>query len=93
MPALDRETVVRRAPHVLAEAVGDVVVILDPGSDAYVRLNRTGARLWLALEEPQTVGALAGGLAAAYGLEDDRALADTAGYVADLAARGFVSTG
>lgn len=93
MPALDPETVVRREPHVLAEAVGDVVVVLDPDSDAYVRLNRTGARLWLALQEPRTVGALADDLAQAYDLDADRALADTASYVADLVARGFAATG
>lgn len=93
MSELDRATVVRRAPHVLGEAVGDVVVVLDPDADAYVRLNRTGARLWQALEEPQTVGALAEGLERAYGLDADRALADTTRYVADLVARGLATTG
>lgn len=93
MSELDPATVVRRAAHVLGEPVGDVVVILDPDADVYVRLNRTGARLWRALEEPRTVGALADDLAAAYGLEPARALADTRSYVGDLVARGLASAG
>jgi hypothetical protein len=90
---LDRATVVRRAPHVLGEAVGDVVVVLDPEADAYVRLNRTGARLWQALAEPRTVGELADDLAGAYRLEPGRALADATAYVDDLVARGLATAG
>lgn len=84
-------TIVTRRPDVLAEAVHDEVVVLDPVTSRYVRLNRTAAALWQALDEPATVATLAEAVAAQFGIGAERALADASAFVQAVAQRDLVT--
>ena len=87
----DREAIVTRSPTALAQRLEDELLVLDPASERFVRLNETGISIWEALERPQSLAALAAGIARRYGIDDDRALADATAFVAALHARDLVS--
>ncbi len=75
----------------LAEGEGALLLHLD--TDAYHRLNRTGALLWEALASPATIPELAERLAAALGEEQGAVGEDVAGYVRALRSRDLVLSG
>ena len=81
--------IVVRNPSAIAERVGGDLVVLDLEQDRYVRLNGSGAALWEALAEPQSVEALAARLVAA-GAPSARAAVDAAAFVRALAERSLV---
>ncbi len=81
---------IARAEALIVETLGDEVVMLDPGRDRYLRLNRTGGLLWNELEQPSTVAELAERLAAAAGISPERAQEDTLVFVGHLIEHGAV---
>jgi hypothetical protein len=95
MPGTDPadDTRVVRRPGVIAERLLDETVVLDPESDAYAKLNRTGGFLWERLDEAETLHGLAGALATRFDIPEERARVDTSAFVRDLVARGLVETG
>jgi Coenzyme PQQ synthesis protein D (PqqD) len=88
--AISSGTVVARAARTLAEPVLGDLVVLDPATDRYVRLNSTAAALWEAIEAPTPVSELARIMADRFHIEDERALADTTTFVRELAERELV---
>ncbi len=90
-PAIEGGTVLVRAPEVIAVHVGEVMVLHDPCSDSYVRLNASGKLLWERLSEPCSLRELGAALAERYGLEAVRAMDDAGRLTAELLARGMVS--
>lgn len=81
---------VARADRALAEPVLGDLVVLDPATDRYVRLNRTAAALWEAIEAPTRVSELARVVAERFEVEEERALADATAFVRELAERELV---
>lgn len=88
---LSAATTVSRASQAIAEPVFGDLVVLDPTADRYVRLNESGAVLWEALGSPATIGDLARLIAERFGIDDERALADTTAFVRELAGRELVA--
>ena len=85
------DTIVQRTRGVITEAVLDDVVVLDPASGRYVRLNRTSAALWDAIAEPGvSVAALARVLEDQHQAPSPRAQDDALGFVEAMASRGLV---
>jgi hypothetical protein len=84
------ETTIARGDGWVLETLGDEVVMLDPGEDRYLRLNRTGSLLWNQLQRPAKIEELAAGLAAAEEIPVERAQADTIAFVEQLIAHGAV---
>lgn len=80
---MSEEPVYRRG-DVLWRRTCDRVVILLPPSGEFVTLTSTGCDLWAALEEPGSVGELAGRLAATYGAPVDRIASDIAPVIDEL---------
>jgi Coenzyme PQQ synthesis protein D (PqqD) len=64
------------------------VVMLDPRTDRYLRLNATGKVIWEGLAEPATVAELAQVLAEQTGVDIDRAEADAASFIEGLVELG-----
>lgn len=85
---LESETRVRRGDGLIAEALGDETVMLDPERDSYLRLNRSGGILWSALSEPLTVGELAERLSDETGVDRERARDDTVRFVRQMLDHG-----
>jgi len=84
------ETVARRSEDAITGRLFEETVILDPQTDRYVRLNRTGTRLWEELERPATVAALAARLEREFGLDPERARADVVAFLRDLRERRLI---
>jgi Coenzyme PQQ synthesis protein D (PqqD) len=84
------DSIVSRADGLIVETLGEEVVMLDPGSDRYLRLNPTGRLLWEALSQPATVAELGERLAGAFGISPARAREDTIAFVASLMEHGAV---
>lgn len=85
---------VHRAPHVLATAQGDEVVLFDTGRERYYTLNAVGARVWELLAEPTTladvVTAIRGEFALPADAADDPIERDTIRLLRELRAAGMV---
>jgi hypothetical protein len=62
----------------------DGIVMLDPETDRYLRLNATGRLIWEALAEPATVADLARVLSERSAVSTDRAEADAVAFVEGL---------
>ena len=66
------------------------MVALEARRSAYLTANAAGTLLWRALEAGSTRERLAGALATAYGISEERALADTDRFLAELSANGLL---
>jgi hypothetical protein len=74
---------------VWSEVDGNVVV-LDLATAEYHSLNRTGTRLWLAVQEDTTADDLAEKLVAAYGIDLGHALKDVDRFLAEMVERDLI---
>ena len=87
---LPSRTLFARASGILDARVARVVVLHDPDSDSYMRLNATGAVIWDRLSRPAAVEQLADSLAQRSGLEPADAVSEVERFLADLVQRGAV---
>ena len=84
-------TIVRRREDVISETVFADVVVLDPETSRYVRLNATAAVLWEALAaSPATVATLADVLSARFAAPPERALGDVLAFVEAMSSRNLL---
>jgi hypothetical protein len=77
-------TRVARTEGLVAERLDGGIVMLDPETDRYLRLNASGRLIWEALEEPATVAELAQALSERSGISRERAEADAVTFVEGL---------
>ena len=85
-------TRVARSEGLVTEEMDGGIVMLDPETDRYLRLNATGKLIWEALAEPATVGELAGELSERGGISRERAEADAAAFIEGLIDFGAART-
>lgn len=83
---------VRRNPAVLERELKDGVgaLLLHRGTDAYHRLNRTGALIWDALAEPASLEEIERRVRGHIDAGSEDFAADVADYVDELASRDLV---
>jgi hypothetical protein len=74
----------RRAPHVLATAQRDEVVLFDTARERYYTLNDVGTLVWTLLGEPTTVASIVEAIRLEYAVPPDAAPDPVAGDVAAL---------
>jgi hypothetical protein len=91
-PEIGPDTTLRRADRAVHGELPEETVLLDIEDKVAVRLNQTGAWLWQRLEQPASVSGLANGLAAEFGIDEQRALADVTAFAADLTGRSLLET-
>ena len=77
-------TRIARSEGLVTEPMEGGIVMLDPESDRYLRLNATGRLIWEALAEPATVAELAQVLSERSGIPRERAEADAATFINGL---------
>jgi PqqD family protein of HPr-rel-A system len=87
------DRILRRAPGLLFERVGDDTAVLDPATGDYTRLNATGSALWELLATPATAADLADRLAREFGLDRATAREDADRFVGMLRERGLLASG
>jgi hypothetical protein len=81
---LTSSTRIARSEGLVAEPMEGGVVVLDPKTDRYLRLNATGRLIWESLAEPATVAELARALGEQTGVDADRAEADATSFIEGL---------
>lgn len=92
MHAVDNGPTVRLRSDAIAERLAGETVILDPDTDRYTRLNRSGSYLWETLERgPATEVDLARALAERFEILESRAREEVGAFLADLARRDLVT--
>ena len=69
---------------------GDEVVVLDLEGSVYLKLNGSGRVLWERLAASSTEPELIAALVEQFGVDEDRATADVAAFVADLERRNLL---
>lgn len=88
---ISAETIVRRRSDVITESVLDDVVVLDPATSRYVRLNTSSATLWQALAgSPATIESLGHLLEERHAAPSERAVSDALAFVEAMSRRGLV---
>ncbi len=82
-----------RHPGVAWREIEGEVVIISPGSSEVHELNGTGSYIWGRLDGERTAEEIAGLVAEEFEVEEGKALADTAAFVAELEGKGLVLAG
>ena len=77
---------------VTVEVMGEPVIV-DLREGTSIALNGTAAAIWRGLVRGQAPTQIARDLAAAFGIEEQRARADVAAFLSTLARRGLVGEG
>jgi Coenzyme PQQ synthesis protein D (PqqD) len=77
-------TRVARSEGLVTQPMDGGIVMLDPQSDRYLRINSTGKLIWEALAEPATVAELALALSERSGVSRERAEADAVTFIDGL---------
>jgi Coenzyme PQQ synthesis protein D (PqqD) len=83
-PVLDWSTPCCAVAGIVAEPIGQELVILDLAHGSAYRLNATGRRVWEMLLAGKTATQIAADMGAAYGLDGERARGDVAAILTQL---------
>jgi Coenzyme PQQ synthesis protein D (PqqD) len=81
-----------RGTDVHWQEIDGELIALEARASTYLAANEPGTLLWRALATGSTRSALAAKLVEHYGIEFDRALADTDAFIAQVAAHGLLET-
>ncbi|HEY0392818.1 MAG TPA: PqqD family protein [Solirubrobacterales bacterium] len=88
---IEAETKLRRTERVVYGDVPGETVLLDVDADIALRLNSTGAWIWEQLEQSQSVGQLARGLAERFEIDEGRARDDVVAFAREMTRRGLLA--
>src|SRR5256885_13522735 len=80
----------RRREHVLAQKSGEAVVLLDPETGRYYRLDEVGARIWELADGSRSVSAIGSALADEDDAPPERIAADAIGLLSELPSEGLI---
>jgi len=87
MSANDRFSI---SPHVLAQEVGDEIVLLDLNSDTYLGLNAVGSRMWLLVKDGKNLAEICATLFDEFEVSREELERDTALLANELMTRGLI---
>jgi hypothetical protein len=88
--SLSPDAVIRRNADIIAAGIAEQTILLNPKGWTYVHFNDTAARIWEALDEPRTIGALVETLMRDYAVDRPTCEREAAAFVVDMSERGFV---
>lgn len=89
---MDRATVFRAAPDVLASRVGEEVALLCLERGRYYGLNAPSAHLWERLQKPASAAELLAWLLAEYEVGEEQGWADLQRLLGQLQEAGLVES-
>lgn len=89
--SFDPGNALRTAPGVRASPHEEGATLFDTHTGRVFTCDRVGARIWEGLASGRSVDSISGEIAAAYGVEGERALSDAEAFVSALATNGLVA--
>lgn len=88
----DGDLISRNASVVAADTV-DEAILIDIDSGYFFQLNRTAARIWQLVEQPQSFADLCAALQARFKSAPENFRAEVAEFVSDMRERGLIKVG
>jgi hypothetical protein len=91
MPSrFDLSTVIRRTPHLASCRLNEEVAILNLDSALYFGVDRVGAQIWEALDQPRSVESLCGVVVDRFDVGPDECRSDLERFLARLQETGLI---
>ncbi len=87
---LTRETRIRATDEQVSAALEGETVILSMRDGLYFGLDRVGSRIWTAIQQPTTIGAVAHAITEEFEVDEPTAFVDLVRLVTDLTQHGLV---
>lgn len=89
---LNSETLIARNKGVLANKVGDEVVMMDMEKGKYFGVNKTGSYIWQLLEQPATIGELCDRLVADFGISKEQCTNELKPFIEQMQKENIIIT-
>lgn len=89
---LNSETLIARNKDILANLVGDEVVMMDMGKGKYFGVNKTGSYIWQLLEQPATIGELCDRLVADFGISKEQCTNELKPFIEQMQKENIIIT-
>jgi len=88
---LTSETLIARNTGILANQVGNEVVMMDMEKGKYFGVNKTGSYIWQLLEQPATLGALCERLVTDFGISMEQCTAEVKAFVEQMQKENIIA--
>lgn len=88
--SLTPTTLLRRNTDVIAAGIAHETVLLDPADWTYIHMNETAARIWEALDQPQSLGNVVDALLRDYDVDRAACEREVSHFVTELSGRGLI---
>lgn len=89
---LNSNTLIARNKGILANRVGDEVVMMDMEKGKYFGVNKTGSYIWQLLEQPATLGELCERLVADFGISTEQCTTEVKAFVEQMQKEEIIIT-
>lgn len=84
------DTIIKRTEKVLASAIGDELVMFDADAGKYYSLNPVASKIWLLLDEPNSIRELCEKLTDTYDISRENCVQEVTGFLPDLQEKGLI---
>lgn len=90
---IDLNSQITRAPGCVDADLGGELAILDPDSGTYFSLNKVGAFVWNAIQQPRPVSEVLDAVLGEFEVDRERCSQDLLGLLQELRERQLVKVG
>lgn len=88
---LHRGTLITRNKGIVANQVGDEVVMMDMEKGKYFGMNKTGSYIWQLLEQPATVGELCERLVTDFGIPTEQCTTELNSFIEQMRKENIIA--
>ena len=85
------ESLISRNTDILANQVGNEIVMMDMEKGKYYGTNRTGSYIWQILETPMTFPALCSRLAADFNIPEEKCTEEVKVFLQQMQSEGIIA--
>ncbi len=87
---LKNESLISRNTGILANQVGNEIVMMDMEKGKYFGTNRTGSYIWQILETPMTFASLCSRLAADFNITEEKCIEEVSVFLQQMQNEGII---
>ena len=87
---LKKESLISRNTGILANQVGNEIVMMDMEKGKYFGTNRTGSYIWQVLETPMTFASLCSRLAADFNITEEKCMEEVSVFLQQMQNEGII---